>query len=102
MILQVAFGRLLIATGSRARRINDDRLDSISKGLQVRFANLHPPSANLRRRSSLEIGDGWLRVVVHEVPIGRGVEYNRVVGEFHEMLVTAARWVTHNCLLCVN
>lgn len=35
VILQVVFGRLLIATGSRARRINDDPLDSISKGLQV-------------------------------------------------------------------
>eukprot|EP00752_Nemacystus_decipiens_P017496 g15685.t1 len=32
--IKVVFGKLLIATGSRARKINDDPLDSISKGLQ--------------------------------------------------------------------
>lgn len=45
------FGRLLIATGSRARRINGENLDSISKGLQVNRTFKAPQMCDAVRES---------------------------------------------------
>lgn len=73
MILQVVFGRLLIATGSRAKRINADPLDNISKGLQVGFVLRLAENRTYRWRArKMEVDDGWLRVLFDAVPIGRG------------------------------